>query len=75
MKIAIISSGYMGSVSWACFADFGHGLMCVDKDQGRLRPLNAGVIAICKPGMAAFANGKVDAGWLNYLDQPLIAGQ
>ena len=42
MRIAMIGTGYVGLVSGACFADFGHHVCCVDKDQGKIDALNAG---------------------------------
>ena len=41
MKIAMIGTGYVGLVSGACFADFGHDVTCVDKDQGKIDALLA----------------------------------
>ena len=46
MKIAIIGSGYVGLVSGTCFADFGHTVVCVDKDPGKIAALNAGRMPI-----------------------------
>jgi UDPglucose 6-dehydrogenase len=46
MKIAMIGSGYVGLVSGACFADFGHDVVCVDKDHGKIDRLNANVMPI-----------------------------
>ena len=51
MRIVIIGSGYVGLVSGACFADFGHDVICVDKDQGKIDRLNAGKIPIFEPGL------------------------
>ncbi len=43
MKIAMVGSGYVGLVSGACFADFGHDVVCIDKDQAKIdRLLRAG---------------------------------
>ena len=36
MKIAMVGSGYVGLVSGACFADFGHEMVCIDKDQAKI---------------------------------------
>ena len=41
MRIAMIGSGYVGLVSGACFADFGHEVICVDKDAGKIAALQA----------------------------------
>ena len=42
MRIAMIGTGYVGLVSGACFADFGHEVTCVDKDESKIDGLNAG---------------------------------
>ena len=51
MRIAMIGTGYVGLVSGACFADFGHHVMCVDKDTGKIAALRAGEIPIFEPGL------------------------
>src|SRR5215210_2849039 len=53
MRIAMIGTGYVGLVSGACFADFGHHVCCVDKDQGKIEALNAGRMPIWEPGLEA----------------------
>ena len=52
MHIAMIGSGYVGLVSGACFADFGHVVTCVDKDEGKIAALQRGEIPIFEPGLA-----------------------
>ncbi len=52
MRVAMIGSGYVGLVSGACFADFGHHVTCVDKDAGRVAALLQGEIPIYEPGLA-----------------------
>ncbi|WP_366944531.1 NAD-binding protein, partial [Hyphomonas sp.] len=42
MRVAIIGTGYVGLVSGACFADFGHIVTCVDKDKSKIDKLHAG---------------------------------
>ncbi len=64
MKIAMIGSGYVGLVSGACFADFGHHVICVDKDQGKIDRLNANVMPIYEPGLEALVKTNADAGRL-----------
>jgi UDPglucose 6-dehydrogenase len=59
MRIAMIGTGYVGLVSGACFADFGHHVTCVDKDAGKINGLNAGVMPIWEPGLEALV--KVNA--------------
>src|SRR5581483_8535897 len=51
MRIAMIGTGYVGLVSGACFADFGHHVVCVDKDAGKIARLTAGDIPIYEPGL------------------------
>ena len=51
MKIAMIGSGYVGLVSGACFADFGHDVVCVDKDPAKIESLLAGKMPIYEPGL------------------------
>ena len=51
MKIAMIGSGYVGLVSGVCFADFGHQVVCVDKDPARIEALLRGEIPIFEPGL------------------------
>ncbi|MDG2520298.1 UDP-glucose/GDP-mannose dehydrogenase family protein [Caulobacter segnis] len=51
MRIAVIGSGYVGLVSGACFADFGHEVTCVDKDPGKIARLLAGDMPIFEPGL------------------------
>lgn len=52
MRVAMIGTGYVGLVSGACFADFGHHVTCVDKDAGKIAVLNDGKIPIFEPGLA-----------------------
>jgi threonine dehydrogenase-like Zn-dependent dehydrogenase len=51
MRVAMIGAGYVGLVSGACFADFGHEVCCVDKDPGKIEALNRGEIPIFEPGL------------------------
>jgi UDPglucose 6-dehydrogenase len=52
MRVAMIGAGYVGLVSGACFADFGHDVCCVDKDPRKIQALQAGEIPIFEPGLA-----------------------
>ena len=52
MRITMIGAGYVGLVSGACFADFGHVVTCVDKDADRIAALRRGVVPIFEPGLA-----------------------
>src|SRR6202521_1195044 len=51
MQVAMIGAGYVGLVSGACFADFGHTVVCVDKDAGRVARLRNGDLPIFEPGL------------------------
>jgi len=51
MRIAVIGCGYVGLVSGACFADFGHDVVCVDNDAAKIEALNRGEIPIYEPGL------------------------
>ncbi|HZV19079.1 MAG TPA: UDP-glucose/GDP-mannose dehydrogenase family protein [Sphingobium sp.] len=66
MKITMIGSGYVGLVSGACFADFGHDVMCVDKDETKIDALRAGRIPIFEPGLDQLVAKNVAAGRLSF---------
>ncbi len=60
MRIAMIGTGYVGLVSGACFADFGHHVTCIDKDAGKIDGLNAGRMPIWEPGLEALVKANVE---------------
>ena len=66
MKIAVIGAGYVGLVSGICFSDFGHDVVCVDKDQEKIDQLNQGQIPIYEPGLADLLQKNVDGGRLSF---------
>ena len=66
MKIAMVGSGYVGLVSGACFADFGHDVVCIDKDQSKIDALHAGIMPIYEPGLAELVGTNVAAGRLTF---------
>ena len=66
MKIAMVGSGYVGLVSGACFADFGHDVVCIDKEQSKIDRLNDGIMPIYEPGLAELVAANVKAGRLTF---------
>ena len=66
MKIAMVGSGYVGLVSGACFADFGHDVVCIDKDQRKIDSLENGVMPIYEPGLDDLVAANVKAGRLSF---------
>ena len=66
MKIAMVGSGYVGLVSGACFADFGHEVVCIDKDPAKIAKLEDGVMPIYEPGLDALVDSNVKAGRLSF---------
>jgi UDPglucose 6-dehydrogenase len=66
MKITMIGSGYVGLVSGACFSDFGHDVVCVDKDASKIEALEAGRMPIYEPGLEALVASNVRAGRLSF---------
>ena len=66
MKIAMIGSGYVGLVSGACFADFGHEVVCVDKDASKIEQLNASIMPIFEPGLESLVKSNAKAGRLTF---------
>jgi UDPglucose 6-dehydrogenase len=59
MRVTMIGAGYVGLVSGACFADFGHRVTCVDKDTAKIAGLNHGDIPIFEPGLAELVEANV----------------
>ncbi|MBT4873353.1 MAG: UDP-glucose/GDP-mannose dehydrogenase family protein [Marinovum sp.] len=66
MKIAMIGTGYVGLVSGICFSDFGHSVVCVDKDLQKIDLLNSGKVPIYEPGLDALMAKNVAAGRLSF---------
>jgi UDPglucose 6-dehydrogenase len=66
MRIVMIGSGYVGLVSGACFADFGHEVICVDKDESKIAKLKAGGIPIYEPGLDDLVARNVASGNLSF---------
>src|SRR6476660_5359563 len=66
MKIAMIGTGYVGLVSGACFADFGHEVTCVDKDASKIEALKRGEMPIFEPGLSDLVASNTRAGRLKF---------
>ncbi|SLN41495.1 UDP-glucose dehydrogenase family protein [Oceanibacterium hippocampi] len=66
MHVAMIGTGYVGLVSGACFSEFGHDVVCVDKDADRIAKLKDGKIPIYEPGLEALVERNVRADRLHF---------
>jgi len=64
MRVAMIGTGYVGLVSGACFADFGHEVTCIDKDAAKIGRLHEGKMPIYEPGLDLLVRRNVEAGRL-----------
>ena len=76
MQITMIGSGYVGLVSGACFADFGHRVVCVDKDREKIARLERGEIPIFEPGLGTIVADNLKAGRLVFTTElgPAVGG-
>ncbi len=70
MKVVMIGTGYVGLVSGACFADFGHQVTCIDLDEAKIADLKAGRIPIFEPGLDNLVAANVAAGRLAFDTDP-----
>jgi UDPglucose 6-dehydrogenase len=66
MRVAMIGSGYVGLVSGTCFADFGHVVTCIDKDEAKVVALRNGQIPIFEPGLDALVTSNMRDGRLSF---------
>ena len=66
MRVTMIGAGYVGLVSGACLADFGHIVTCIDKDAERVAALNRGEIPIFEPGLTDLVEANVRQGRLAF---------
>jgi UDPglucose 6-dehydrogenase len=70
MRVTMIGAGYVGLVSGACFADFGHHVTCIDKDAAKIAALNRGEVPIFEPGLAELVEANVRHGRLHFAAKP-----
>jgi UDPglucose 6-dehydrogenase len=73
MRIAMIGTGYVGLVSGACFSDFGHDVVCVDKDAAKIDRLTRGEVPIFEPGLEALIAKNAAAGRLSFTTDLAVA--
>jgi UDPglucose 6-dehydrogenase len=66
MRITMVGTGYVGLVSGACFSEFGHDVVCVDKDASKIERLKRGEIPIFEPGLDALVANNAQAGRLSF---------
>ncbi|HEY0442313.1 MAG TPA: UDP-glucose/GDP-mannose dehydrogenase family protein, partial [Xanthobacteraceae bacterium] len=66
MRVTMLGTGYVGLVSGACLSDFGHQVVCVDTDAGKIEALKAGTMPIYEPGLAELVGNNVRAGRLSF---------
>lgn len=66
MRIAMVGAGYVGLVSGACFSDFGHEVVCVDKDAAKIARLTRGEVPIYEPGLESLIAKNAAAGRLSF---------
>lgn len=73
MRVVMIGTGYVGLVSGACFADFGHHVTCVDKDASKIKRLEDGIMPIYEPGLDVLVETNVTAGRLDFTTEASAA--
>jgi UDPglucose 6-dehydrogenase len=66
MRIAMIGTGYVGLVSGACLSDFGHDVVCIDKDAGKIDGLKNGIMPIWEPGLESLVKANSERGRLRF---------
>jgi len=66
MRVVMVGTGYVGLVSGVCFADFGHNVICVDKDPKKIETLNTGGVPIYEPGLQDLISKNVKSGRLSF---------
>lgn len=73
MRIAMIGTGYVGLVSGTCFSDFGHDVICVDRDTAKIDRLQRGEVPIFEPGLEALLSKNMAAGRLSFTTDLALA--
>lgn len=66
MRIGMVGTGYVGLVSGVCFAEFGHTVICVDKDEGKIERLRAGEVPIFEPGLENLLKRQIEANRIEF---------
>jgi UDPglucose 6-dehydrogenase len=66
MRIAMVGTGYVGLVSGTCFAEFGHTVVCIDKDAGKIETLRQGKIPIFEPGLEDLLERQIESGRIEF---------
>jgi UDPglucose 6-dehydrogenase len=74
MRIAMIGSGYVGLVSGACLADFGHEVTCIDSDVEKITALKRGEVPIYEPGLDQLVKDNVAAVRLFFFNRSCCGG-
>src|SRR6202453_5059029 len=75
MRVTMIGAGYVALVSGACFADFGHQVICIDKDAAKVAALKRGEIPIFEPGLADLVEANMRQGRLEFAGDTSRIGQ
>ena len=75
MRIVMVGAGYVGLVSGACLADFGHEVVCVDTDEPKIEGLRAGRVPIYEPGLSELVLSNQSARRLYFTTSLMEAGR
>jgi UDPglucose 6-dehydrogenase len=75
MRVSMMGAGYVGLVSGACFADFGHQVTCIDKDAAKIAALKRGEIPIFEPGLAELVESNMRQGRLEFAGKASRIGE